>query len=147
MHRLPTFEPELRSRTSRSGATYWAPDRSFTHSKHYLVHLGDSLTIICSSILRQLIAPNSGVRVKPELRSRTSRSGATYWAPDRSFTHCVRRCPRAGIHAKRPSGPAPRAALPSSRCRATSKHCLVHLGDSLTIICSSIFHQLIDASF
>ena len=85
-------------------------------------------------------------RVKPELLSWLARSGATCWASDRSFTHCVRRCPRAGTHAKRPSGPAPRAALPSSRCRATSKHCLVHLGDSLTIICSSILRQLIAAN-
>ena len=63
--RTPKFKPELRSRTSRSGVTYWAPDRSFTHSKHYLVHLGDSLTIICSSILHQLIDASFGVQVKP----------------------------------------------------------------------------------
>ena len=41
---------------------------------------------------------------KPELLSWSARSGATCWAPDLSFTHCVRRGPRAGTHAKRPSG-------------------------------------------
>ena len=67
--RIVRIEPELRSRSSRSGATYWAPDRSFTHSKHYLVNLGDSLTIICSSILHQLIDANFGVQVESRFKT------------------------------------------------------------------------------
>jgi hypothetical protein len=57
-------QPEHLSWSARSSATSWASDLSFTHSKHYFLHLGVSLTTTRSSILRQLIVANSGLRTQ-----------------------------------------------------------------------------------